>query len=528
MTDEDAYVLAIDAGTSGPKVGVIRRSGEIVGRGRGHVETIVLPDSGYEQDAVALWEATKTACVDALRDADVPAAAIRAVICSSQYSSVVPVDRAGIPVANMVLWLDQRGEKQRLAQLADFPKGVDTPWQLFRWLRIHGLPPITGGNDSLSHIRWFKYARPEIYARTFKFVEAMDYLTMRLTGRCTANQATAMMFLATDSRRLNATKYHPALLRYSQIDVDKLPELVPMDAIVGTVVPEVARELGLAADTRVVTGLNDTQSGAMGTAAFGGSHAAISVGSTSVIITHVDFKRTDVLNAIFSMPSPAPETYFVMAENGLAGATLEHFLEKLIYADDHFGDLTVQDKFALLAKAIADIPPGADGVLFLPWMGGSIAPTTEAHMRGGFLNLGIDTSRSHMARAVLEGVALNLRWLLRPTEKFAKRKFSHIIYYGGGAESDEWSQILADVLELPVHQMADPQFATCLGAGLLALERLGLVRFDEFERLIPIKRVYPPRAETKPVYDALFVQFQAAFKKNRSIFRALNRVKAPV
>ena len=145
-------------------------------------------------------------------------------------------------------------------------------------------------------------------------------------------------------------------------------------------------------------------------------------------------------------------------------------------------------------------------------------------MRGGFLNLGMKTTRSHMARAVLEGVALNLRWVKGPVERFAKRSFSHFVYQGGGAESDAWSQIMADVLGAPVHQMENPQYATCLGAGLLAFERLGLLSFDDFERLVPIRRAYDPNDANRSVYDDLFGQFVRAFKKIRPIFRSLNRV----
>lgn len=516
------YVLAVDLGTSGPKAAVVGLDGSILSTGRAKVETTFLPNGGAEQDPEVVWEASKQACKQALSESGVEPSEILALICSSQYSSVVPVDREGRATMNMIVWLDQRGSKHRLQKFDNFPRGTDRPDKLLRWLWVHGLPPVGGGGDSLSHIRWVKYARPEVYERTYKFLEPMDFLTMRFSGRATANQCTAFMFLMTNNRRLDVTDYDERLLGYSAIDREKLPDLVPVDSIVGTVQPDVADELGLSRETKVVTGINDTQAGGMATYAFKGDHAGISVGSTSVMITHVDFKRTDIRHAILSMPSPVPNTYFVMAENGIAGGALEHFLEHLIFAGDDFGELSSEDKFAALGRAIVDVPPGSEGVLFLPWMGGSIAPAVDARMRGGFLNLSMSTTRSHMARAVLEGVAMNLRWLNAPVEKFAKRRFSHYLYYGGGAESDEWSQIMADVLDAPVHQMARPQYATCLGAALLAFERLDLLSFDDFQRLIPIKQVYDPREEFRERYEALGQQFKAAFKKNRPIFRALN------
>ena len=525
MPDSEQYVLAIDLGTSGPKAAVVSSAGEIRSTGRATVTSHFFAGGGAEQEPDAVWEASKQACKDALSGSDVSPKDIVAVICSSQYSSIVPVDASGRPTMNMILWLDQRGAKKRLKRLNGYPARADGPLALLRWLRVHGMPPLGSGAESLSHIRWVKYACPEIYERTAKFLEPMDYLTLRFTGRMTANQCTAFMYMLTDNRRLNVTGYHPGLLRLSGLDEEKLPELLPVNAIVGNVLPDVAAELGLRTETRVVTALNDTQSGGMAGYAFMGNHAAMSVGSTSVIITHVDFKKTDARHAILSMPSPVENTYFVMAENGVAGGALEHFLENLVFADDSFGKLSETERFEALGRAIADVRPGSEGVLFLPWMAGSIAPAADARMRGGFLNLSMKTTRSHMARAVLEGVALNLRWLRNPVERFAKRRFSHFLYYGGGAESDAWSQIMADVLGSPVHQMARPQYATCLGNALLAFERLGRLSFDDFPGLVPIKRVYEPREENRAVYDALFEQFTSAFKNNRPIFRALNTIE---
>ncbi|HEX7373917.1 MAG TPA: FGGY-family carbohydrate kinase [Steroidobacteraceae bacterium] len=521
MTAPGPCVLAIDVGTSGPKAAIVSLQGGLLATARAHVETIFLPDDGAEQDADALWNAVKQACGSALRASGVAASDVLAVICSSQYSSIVPVDARGRPTMNMVLWLDKRGSRERLRRIAGYPRRTDSPWQMLRWLRVHGLPPVDGGM-SLTHMRWIRHARPDAYARTASFLEPMDYVTMRFTGRATANQCTAFMSLMTDNRRLNVTGYDAALLAQSGIDADKLPPLVPLDSIVGTVLPDVAAELGLSPGTRVVTGINDTQCGGMATAAFSGSHAALSIGSTSVMITHVGFKRTDVRHVILSMPSPVPGTYFVMAENGMGGGTAEHFLRNLVYASDQFGELTADNRYSLLQRAVDDTPPGSAGVLFLPWMGGSLAPAADARMRGGFLNLSLHTTRSHMARAVLEGVAMNLRWMRGPVEKFARRRFSHFVFYGGGAESDAWSQILADVLETPVHQMANPQYATCVGAGLLAFQRLGQLGFEDFASRVPIRRRYEPNAANRQVYDDMSGQLVNAFRRTRPIFRALN------
>jgi xylulokinase len=518
-------VLAIDLGTSGPKAVVACLQRGVLARERRAVTTLHLPDGGAEQDPEEIWRATKAACVAALRASGVAPADVQAVICGSQYSSIVPVDADGHATMNMVLWLDKRGTTARLRRLPGFPRRADTPVQMLNWLRRHGLPPMAGGM-SLTHMRYIRYARPEVYERTATFLEPMDYLTMRLTGRATANQCTAFMSLVTDNRRLDVTDYDPTLVRQSLIDRDKLPELVPVDEIVGTLLPSVAGELGLSPQTRVVTGLNDTQSGGVGTAAFAGDHAAISIGSTSVMITHVPFKRTDIRNAILSVPSPVPDTYFVMAENGTGGGALEHFLEKLIYSADAFGELTADNRFELLQQAVEASAPGSNGVLFLPWLGGSMAPAADDLVRGGFLNIGLATTRSHLARAVLEGVAMNLRWLRGPVERFAKRRFSHFVFYGGAAVSDAWSQILADVLGAPVQQADDPQYVTSLGAALLAFQRLGLLGFDEFAGRVPIRRQYEPNPANRALYDELSARFVETYRRVRPLFRSLNRQEA--
>lgn len=513
-------VLAIDLGTSGPKVAVVSAEGRIVSQGRAHVSTRYLPGDGAEQDPEEIWQAVLSAAGEAL--AAVARGDIEAILCSSHFGSVVPVDKAGRPVMNLMVWLDKRGATPRLKKLAGYPRGADGPWQMLQWVRRHGGAPIGTGDDTLAKLRWIKYARPDVYARTAAFLEPMDFLAMRLTGRVVANQCTAYPFLLMDNRRLNHTAYDPALVGYSGIDGEKLPPLVGIEEVVGTLLPEVAESLGLSPKVKVFAGVNDSQAGAMGTCAFTGTHASMPIGTTGCLTTHLNVKRTDILKSVLSYPSPVPKTYFMLAENGVAGAALEHFLSAYVYPADAFGESGEADRFAALDAAVAESAPGAGGAMFLPWMNGSFAPLAEPRMRGGLINLGMKTTRHDLARAVLEGVAMNLRWLRGAAETFAGRRFSHFLFHGGGAQSDTWAQILADVLGAPVHQVAMPRHMTCLGDGFLALERLGHLSYADMPGLVPIRRVYDPRATPGALYDSLYPQFLQAFKRNRPIFRALN------
>jgi xylulokinase len=516
-------MLAIDLGTSGAKAAVVGLDGRVLSTGRAAVETLLLPDGGAEQDPEAVWAAVLAACKQALSRGGAAGQVTGVAVCS-QYSSIVPLSADGRPTMNMIVWLDKRGSREALRALPGGRSVVrDGPLRQLRWVQVHGIPPLPSGLDSLNHMRWVMLARPRVYERTRWFLEPMDFVTLRLTGRASASPCSAFMMLLVDNRDPGRPRYHPRLLRWSGIDPDKLPELLPVDALVGTLRPEVARELGLPGGVQVHAGLNDTQAGGMGAAAHAGSHAGLSIGTTSVLVTHVGFKRTDIRNSLVSMPAPVPGAYFVMAENGIGGRAVEHFLEKLVFHRDGYGDHALQDRFAALERAVGPVEPGSGGVLFLPWLSGSMSPAEDARVRGGFLNMSLETTREHLGRAVLEGVALNLRWLMGAVQRFIKRDISHLLFYGGGAVSDLWAQIIADVCQLPVHQLAEPRFSVCRGVGLLGFQRQGLLSYEDLEGLVPVRARREPRPELESRYLPLYRQFVRAFRANRRVFHALNQ-----
>ncbi len=225
---------------------------------------------------------------------------------------------------------------------------------------------------------------------------------------------------------------------------------------------------------------------------------------------------------IVSAPSPIPGRYQALAENGLGAKALDHFLRQVAFASDALADHAVADPFESLEGALRAAPPGSGGLIFLPWLTGSNAPSSNPTMRGGFLNLGLDATRERMVRSVCEGVAFNLRWLVPAVEEFAGQKFETLHLSGGAGLSDEWSAILADVIGRPLLQVEDARHVINRATAILAFESLGLAKLDDLPGLCRVRRTYEPRPQNRDVYDRLFEQFLRAFDQNRPIFDALN------
>jgi xylulokinase len=318
-----------------------------------------------------------------------------------------------------------------------------------------------------------------------------------------ANQCTVLMSMLTDNRRTGALVYDETLLELAGLTADKLPPLLPIEGVVGTVLPQVADELGISRAAQVVCAANDTHALSMGTGVFKGDHMGASFGTTSVAVAYVDEKRTDAASQMTTMPSPLPGRFLIMAENGIGAGSVRHLLDKVIYQDDAMGRHKPDDLFAQLDAAASGSPPGAKGVMFLPWMIGSGAPASSSLARGAFLNLTLAAERADLVRAALEGVALNFRWLVDHCEAFCGRKFSSVIFAGGGARSPLWSGILADVLRKPVRRGASPAYVNCQGTAMLAFLRLGLSDLDALAAWVRADHVHAPDPARADLYDRL-------------------------
>jgi xylulokinase len=484
------YVLAIDLGTSGLKVAVVDDRGVVRAAAYEALATRHTPDGGAEQDAEEWWQALGRAGRRAVASAGV---AVGVVAVTAQYMSVVAVDERGVPVAPVVMWTDRRGTPVHpLLARHDL-------WG--RWLDVHGLIPLA--DDDVGHVSVLRAVHPDHVTRVASYVEPADAVTARLTGRVTASPNTAFPLMCTDNRVWDDVHYDDELVRFTGVDRALLPPIVDAGTPLGPLTAEAAQHLGLDAATIVMPATVDSITSAIGSGAIDSSRAALVVGTTSVLATHLDHKAHDLGRAITTMPSPLAGQWFVMAENGVGGKALEVFVEGVVYPDDA---LTVAaepaDAYARCEAAAASVPAGARGVQFLPWLHGSLAPAPNDDMRGGFLGMGLSTTRADLARAVYEGVALNAAWLVPAVSDMTGVQYRELTLGGGAARARLFAEILASACGATVHRLDAPEHANARGAALLALVQLGDLDLADVPSLIKVADVHEPDPEAVDVYRA--------------------------
>jgi len=519
------YVLAIDMGSSSVKATLVSNRGDLAGSGLEHIDILLLPGGGAEQDPEQWWRAAMSAAKSALAEAQVAAERIVALVCTTQWAVTVPVDRDGHALSNAVTWMDTRGGRYSRAASAGWPRAEGyAVSKLLQWIRLTGAAPTHSGVDGFGHVLYFKFERPELYAQSYKFLEPMDYINARLTGKCAASYSTIFPYWLTDNRNPNRIEYHPALLRLAGIDREKMPDLMPVNAVLGTVKKEVAAELGLAEGTRVVMGSGDSHAATIGAGCVRDFEGYFCVGTTAWLSCHVPFKKTDVSHTLNTMPAALPGRYIVGAEQGTAGRCLEFLKNNILFpANGQNGDL-----YEILNREAGQVSAGSDGLIFTPWINGVLAPGEDPYTRSAFFNQTARTTRAHYIRAVMEGVAFNLRWLKGHVEKFIGRRFPALNFIGGGASSEIWCQVQADILGCPVRRIANARNANAVGAALAAFSSLGELSLEDITAIVKVARTYEPDPKNARVYDQQFREFLEFYKRMKPIYKRLNPIVHPV
>ncbi|MHA1684204.1 MAG: xylulokinase [Promethearchaeota archaeon] len=522
---EEKYILAIDHGTSGAKCAIISVHGEVVDWVFKEVPLIFPEPDAAEQDPDAWWNAIKEATKELVDKNLVRVEDIVGISNTSQWSGTVPLDKDGNHLMNAIIWMDSRGAKQ-LEKFVKGPIMVDgyALSKILKFLKVTMGGPSLSGKDPICHIMWLKDERPEIYEKTAMFLEPQDYVNYKLTGEIASSHAAMHVHWLLDIRNPSNIHYSDSILKMVKFTKDKFPPLKRSIDILGPIKPSLADELGLEKSTKVVLGAPDLHAATVGSGAVGDYEAHICIGTSDWVLCHVPFTKVDIKHNIGTIPSAFPGKYIAANEQEIAGGALSFLRDEILY---HKDELLLEEKmpdvYKIFDSIVEKVPVGSNNLIFTPWLYGERSPIPNHSVRAGLYNLSMDTNREHIIRAVFEGVAFNVRWLHHYMEKFAKHRLDNIRIIGGGANSNVWCQIFADVLDRTIHQVENPIQANARGAAMIGAVGLGYIKTEEIGKYTRVARVFKPNRDHRAVYDNLFKEYKNIYKAMKGIYKRLNK-----
>jgi sugar (pentulose or hexulose) kinase len=490
-----AFLLGIDAGTSAIKAALFDGDGRETAAASQPTD-LVLPAPGHvEADMDRLYEQVCAVIRAACAQAGVSSASVEAVGITANMVGFWPVDASGRPTRRAILWNDAR--TQPLIDRLE----AETPGLLHRIFRQSGSAMQPG--CTLPILRWMLEHEPAVLEQTATALCCKDWLRFRLTGE-RATDPTEASVMPGDTQTRGYSPLAQALLGVEHF-ADRLPPVLPSEAIVGEVTQRASRETGLRPGTPVVTGAGDVPASALGAGAAEPGSAPIVLGTTclSGMVLSVPTWQPPDVGLLFCMPGGS---WLRMMATIAGTSNLDWILGQTLAdaADSGTGGLFVRAQ-----TLAADVPAGSAGVLYLPYLSeaGIIAPVVAPHARAAFLGLSPLHTRGHLLRSVLEGVALATRDCYAA---MSTPQPERVFLVGGGANSPLWCQIMADVLGAQVDVPAGTEFGA-KGAAMLA--SVGIGRDSDpaaaARRTTRIARTYRPDAANQQVYDRLYARFAA-------------------
>ncbi len=451
MPDLASLVIGLDCSTSACKAVVWDCHGNAIAKGACSLSLITPQPTWHEQSAESWWTAT----VQALRQAvsQVDSKWLRALCIAHQRETFVPVDEQGQPLTNGILWMDERAR--------DLLPGLERSFGQQDFHRQTG--KRLSVNLTIAKIAWLKEHQPDVFARTFKYLDVHSFLVHRLTGLYRTGWGCADPTGMFDMQR---NCWAETVLSQVGIRPDQLPEVYPPGTIVGTVVPSAAEACGLPAGLPVVAGIGDGQASGVGVNITCPGDAYLSLGTSVISGTWSDQYVVD--SAFRTMTGGIPGTYLLETVLLGGGYTVSWFMEKMAGQPGQDG-APLQDYYDRAASAV---PPGSAGLMVVPYWNSVLGPYWDPAASGIVVGWRGIHQLPHLYRAILEGIAFEQRLYMLGVEKALGQFVKRYIAIGGGAQSDVWCQIIADVTNKPVFRATTSE-ATALGAGILAATAAG-------------------------------------------------------
>ena len=377
---------------------------------------------------------------------------------------------------------------------------------------IAGTPIM--GKDCIAKIIWLKQERPEVYAGARYILDVNGYLKFRCTGRMVTELSGASGY-GFDLKK----KTWLSVLPMAGIDMEKLPPLVKSTDNVGGLTERAAKETGLPAGTPVFGGCDDVQAAAVGAGQQGDGDVHVYLG-TSAWVAASTSTQDKFKHGAAAIQSAAPDMNLIAGITESAGANIEWIRDQFFrHEKEQYGS----GVFNYMDEVIATVPPGSDGLICTPWMLGERCPVSSTTTRATLFNITMVHTREHLMRAVYEGIAYNIRWILQNFRADYGFACEDIRIIGGGALDKGWMQILSDITGRNIHVAENPRNAGAVGAAVVALIGLGeLPDFASAKSFVRVNATFRPNEANKAVYDELFGQYQQLYRSLSGVYKAAN------
>ena len=495
-----ARILAFDVGTSGVKAAVLE--------GRNLVGSVVRAyglrtgnDGWVEQDLGEIRRAMTRAARAVLRQCGVERDGIAAIAVTAQMFNLVAVDGAGEQVLPMLSWLDTRSSSRAAALADEIP-----PAEQFRLLGS-----IVTAKDVLPKILWLRDDRPDLYSRTRWLLDCKEALVLQLTGRAVVDPAGASAFRLVDPA---TGEWSSAACARLGVDPALLPEVRPAASVAGGLTGRAAREMGLAAGTPVIVGAGDVPASQLGAGAIAPGDAHLSLGTAVYLGISVDAPLSDPGRQLGVLGHAVPDLWILWLEIATGGGALAWLLRATE------GRQAGPVDYAEIDRMVEACSSELDGLLFAPWLSGERVPVFDDRLRGAFVGLALNHGRPHLLRAVMEGVACQIRWARDYAEAYG-RQVDQIRAVGGGAIGAVWLQIIADTLGADLLAVSEPQDAGARGVGALGLVAAGAEPNVGFLRDgVGIDRTFHPVPARRAAADETYARYRAVHEALTPLFHA--------
>lgn len=527
------YVIAYDIGTTGVKTCLFELgetirllSGEYEGYG-----LYIMPDGGAEQDADEWWEAMRKSTRRLIAKTGVDPKEIGGISFCSQMQGLVLVDEKGNALRRPMSYMDQRAGRE-FAECQSHGitvSGVNAGMLVKSLVRTRAAS--TSVKDPLWKYKWVQKNEPETYKKIYKWLDVKEYLICRCTGRCVMTRDSAYSTFLYDSRP-GRGGWSKTLCDMYGVEPKHLPDIVECTDVVGPLGEKAAWELGLAPGTPVYGGGGDATLIGVGAGCTEVGQTHIYSGTSGWVTTVIDRQEVDINAMIAGIVGAQEGRYNYFAEMETAGKCFEWVKEHLVL--DEIGiylkkinvaeseESIYESLYDYMTDTIEAIPPGAGGVIFTPWLHGNRCPFEDPKAAGMFFNIRLDTGKTEMLRAVLEGICYHLRWMLECEDKKIKTADT-LRFVGGGALSRVTCQILADVTGRTVETVASTKDVGAVGAAMLVAVGSGCIgSLSEAGSLIKAESRYIPNAENKALYDRNYEVFKNLYAANKKSFAVLN------